>query len=498
MSSSGTSSAPEDRRIFVERKREDPKHSTNHGEAEEKPKGVVYELSLEELVAQRLAEEKARRDAKLARQAEEKLRKDTERKTRQDKRKVDSAVKKSKQDAKHALREASAKFTPQEAPPRTGWRGLFWWLIGKLLYRNFGWQWTMTRSRRERYNSSMQGLRAYRKITKIVAVCNSDGGAGKSTTAVHFSKLQAQATLMTMAAFDVNENSGHTAALLGIDRHNTILLRQFLSGETELKDLESLISSDVDWDDETGVVVIASEEASNQKISPDLMVSGLRRLKRMFHTVWCDCGNGTLWGSNLGAVHLADTLVFPGLKGDDPSLDDIKNTMDVYSKLGYADKVKQGVIVIYGGWFTQWNRKKFAKRFDWPIERVHNIPFSRRMRKGKVASMRRLSVRVKAAIAEATLAVVRATPVLSSFPVPETESISLKSQTAANNQSTGQTYEDQPGTLDEAHETIRPVRQESWQNSLPRNYPDFYDKPDFSPIVSGFTVNSGNQKGTRP
>lgn len=298
-------------------------------------------------------------------------------------------------------------YIAEGSQPTSGIRGLIWRFGGSWLYAHFGWESLRQLSLSERNKNALDELWLLRHKQKIVTIVNSKGGSGKTTIAVWLSASLSSAIKRHVVAFDANENTGHTASRLGIQRENTIQLRKLLKQCESLDDLAKLTEV-VDWHRETGVSVIASEAANNSAFSRDRFIRALSIIKQSSHAVFCDCGNGISHPANRGSVQLADTLVFPGNAASGDSLRDITNTMKQYSdpKFRMAQKVTKGVIVIVGA--KESERRTYAHLYDFPVERVFAIPRNSYMAGDNIVSLGRVPLRVRVILLEILVAILRA------------------------------------------------------------------------------------------
>jgi hypothetical protein len=318
---------------------------------------------------------------------------------------------------KHAL--------PEHYPTR-GFRGKGWSLIGRHLYARFGWTRLSQRSKQQRYNDNHSYLRKQRWLQFIVAFCNKKGGSNKTGFCDWLAALDAFLIRLFVLAIDVNESGGQTAARLGVkrrsetsnpDREGTIELREYLEAcdEGGLSTTEALIGV-VDWHQETGVMVIASDAASTKAIKKPSMRRGLLRGKKNVRRVYQDCGNELLQVGNVVAVEESQVLVFCGnshmsgscvdLKHLDEGIpDDLQNTMDTYTDLGFEEKVKAGIIVIIG---RLRDRKAYAEHYDFPLERVFVVPFNRYMKSGRKVALFRVPLLIRVILSDILVAIVKA------------------------------------------------------------------------------------------
>ncbi|MBA3757313.1 ParA family protein [Candidatus Saccharibacteria bacterium] len=289
--------------------------------------------------------------------------------------------------------------------PQYGVHGVIWKLGGAWLYSRFGWKWLIRLSLRDRFENAMESLWDLRKTQMVIATVNSKGGSGKTTATVWLSAFLAFVLKRQIVAFDVNESPGHTAKRLGVDREETIQLREFLSRRNSLRHYDSFAKV-VASHRQTGVSVIASEEASIESLHQEDFEEALYIAKRNAHSVFCDCGNVIDGPTNYGAVKKADVVVFTGIAGFDDSLDDISNTMKRYTDLGYAEKVKSGIVVIFGAYNR--NRGEFAARYGLPIGRVFVVPFNKYMARNNPVLLDMIPRQVQVVLLEILVAIAKA------------------------------------------------------------------------------------------
>jgi MinD-like ATPase involved in chromosome partitioning or flagellar assembly len=318
---------------------------------------------------------------------------------------------------KHAL--------PEHYPTR-GFRGKGWSLIGRHLYARFGWTRLSQRSKQQRYNDNHSYLRKQRWLQFIVAFCNKKGGSNKTGFCAWLAALDAYLIKLSVLAFDVNESGGQTAARLGVKRNSeakdrdtegTIELRNYLEAcdRNDLATSESFIYA-IDWHEETGVMVIASDAASTKVITKTSMERGMKRAKEKVRRVYTDCGNELTAIGNVVAVTMSQVLVFCGnshMSGSTVDLkrlqegkpDDLMNTMNTCIQLGHEQKVKAGIIVIIG---KPRDRKAYADHYNFPVERVFVVPYNRYMKSGSKVSLRKVPLAMRVVLSDILVAIVKA------------------------------------------------------------------------------------------
>jgi hypothetical protein len=217
----------------------------------------------------------------------------------------------------------------------------------------------------------------------------------------------------------MNDSPGGTARRLGIKRRATLQLQEYLRRYRggEFPSAQS-IADNLEWPRESGLFVISSEAVARTTVPKYQVKVGLEKLAEGFHSVFCDLGNGIKSPGNLGAVEMADTLVFMGnvnsadsvvdFRREDPTDegDDLKNTMDAYSGLGMPRKVEGGIIVILGA--KRGLRKRYAEHYGMPLERVFIVPNNRYMKRGHALRKNRLPLGVRVVIYEILVAMLKA------------------------------------------------------------------------------------------
>ncbi len=327
------------------------------------------------------------------------------------------------------------RYEPEEPVPGRGLRGIFWKLIGERMYVRLGWQWIATPSWAERDALADEKLWEFRDVQKIIAFANSKGGSAKTALAVWLIAFYAHVIKRLMTAFDVNESPGSTSDRLGIDEGHTIQLRAYLK-KFEAGGLGSLASffEEADSHRQTGVMVIASDPVLNEQIALYKFREALKNVKLQAHTVVCDLGNEIKGPTNRGSVEMAQTLVFAGNVHMANSEKDLGKTMQRYSNLGVPVKVRNSVIIVVGD-KVRTNKQIYRQRmvyaqrytevmhepnkenggepyapldFEFPLARVHVIPFNQYMAKGKVVDVNKIPRKIKVLLKEALIAVVRA------------------------------------------------------------------------------------------
>lgn len=296
-------------------------------------------------------------------------------------------------------------------------------LITVAHYLRFAFDWTFRISLRRRNKAVNEKLWSLRKVQKIIVVCNTKGGSGKTVLVTWLSALYARILKAGVLAFDINQSPGGTSKRLGVPRENTLQLRETIEKVLDgtLDSLSSVFNA-VERHRESGVMVVASEAKSKKPIAKPKFIVTMVTLKKFFALVFADCGNDPMAAGNHGAVECGQTLVFVGNIHMADSVDDLGNTRDVYNELGdrtLSDKVEEGIVVIVGE--QESKRGEYATRFDVPIERVHIIPFNKYMKSGKVVRFNRIPFKMHVILKETLASILEA----ESFPYLDTESSKL-------------------------------------------------------------------------
>ena len=306
---------------------------------------------------------------------------------------------------------------PDVQPPRGG---LDTFLV-VCSYIRYAVEWTLRPGLRRRNRLARDELWARRRTKKIYAFLNSKGASGKTAGSTTSGLLFADAINRDCVVVDMNDSPGGTARRLGIKRRATLQLQEYLRRYRggEFSTAQS-IADNLEWPRESGLFVISSEAVAKTTVPKYQVKLGLEKLAEGFHSVFCDLGNGIKSSGNLGAVEMADTLVFMGnvnsadsvvdFRREDPTDegDDLRNTMDAYSGLGMPEKVKRGIIVILGA--RSGMRKRYADHYGIPVERVFIVPKNRYMKRGHALRKNRLPLHVRVVMYEILVAMLRAEP----------------------------------------------------------------------------------------
>lgn len=262
---------------------------------------------------------------------------------------------------------------PDGPVPTSGLRGKLWEGPGSRLYARYGWQRLTNLSWSDRDKVADNLLWQHRETQLTFTGLNTDGASCK-TQSMAWLAGQASLSIYPSIIIDVNEAPGATAKRFGIEPDSTLMLRDYVRDYERITGSSDLLRR-AKWQEQTGVVVIASERNSREMFDVDHAERALRHLKSMGHSLFCDAGNPvSAWG-NLAAIRVADQLIFPGNVNKPDSLDTLPATQQLYRTVEegvHADKVEQGIIIVFGGKLSR--REHYAKRYEWPIERVFVIP----------------------------------------------------------------------------------------------------------------------------
>lgn len=216
---------------------------------------------------------------------------------------------------------------------------------------------SMNRSDRAKYDFEQQLMRIaaledkLRRLTsrnqRLVATANSKGGVGKSPLTAYLACIAQQVSRDPMLLIDANESVGTAHELFGVERNETILLRQAVA-ERHLLRSYSMLAERATKHLETGVRIIGSDFHTEGTMPFDLGSFEEMGLitDSTVHSTFLDTGNGFTDVSNIGSVDIANALLFPALAGKQPSFDGLAKTMLKYSQEGFTDKVKNGFVVI--------------------------------------------------------------------------------------------------------------------------------------------------------
>jgi hypothetical protein len=292
-------------------------------------------------------------------------------------------------------------------------------LLVACSYVRYAVEWLVRPGLRRRNRAALDELWARRRTKRIYAFLNSKGASGKTAGSTTSGLLFADAINRDCVVVDMNDSPGGTARRLGIKRRDTLQLQEYLRRYRggEFASTQS-IADNLEWPRESGLFVISSEAVARTTVPKYQVKVGLEKLADGFHSVFCDLGNGIKSSGNLGAVEMADTLVFMGnvnsadsvvdFRREDPTDegDDLRNTMDAYAGLGMPEKVARGIIVILGA--RPGLRKRYAEHYGMPVDRVFIVPNNRYMKRGHVLRKSRLPLGVRVVMYEILVAMLRA------------------------------------------------------------------------------------------
>ncbi|HEY2789999.1 MAG TPA: hypothetical protein VGI72_11115 [Gaiellales bacterium] len=286
-------------------------------------------------------------------------------------------------------------------------------------YLRYAAEWLVRRDLRHRNRAAQNELWRLRRTKKIYAFLNSKGASGKTAGSTTTGLLFADAIKRDCVVVDMNDSPGGTARRLGIKRKDTLQLQEYVRRYRggDFPSAQS-IAENLEWPRESGLFVISSEAVAKTTVPKYQAKLGLEKLADGFHSVFCDLGNGIRSSGNLGAVEVADTLVFMGnvhsadsvvdFRREDPTDegDDLKNTMEAYASIGMPEKVKRGIIVVLGARSSM--KKRYAEHYGMPEDRVFIIPNNRYMKRGNVVRKNRLPLGVRVVIYEILVAMLKA------------------------------------------------------------------------------------------
>jgi cellulose biosynthesis protein BcsQ len=309
--------------------------------------------------------------------------------------------------------------TEQDEPEMPAHRGGLDTLLGVGSHIRYAVEWLLRPRLRRRNRAALDELWRLRRTKRIYAFLNSKGASGKTAGSTTSGLLFADAINRDCVVVDMNDSPGGTARRLGIKRRDTLQLQEYLRRYRggEFPSAQS-IADNLEWPRESGLFVISSEAVARTTVPKYQVKLGLEKLAAGFHSVFCDLGNGIKSAGNLGAVEMADTLVFMGnvnsadsvvdFRREDPTDegDDLKNTMDAYAGLGMPEKVAHGIIVILGARPSL--RKRYAEHYGMPLDRVFIVPNNRYMKRGHALRKNRLPLGVRVVMYEILVAMLKA------------------------------------------------------------------------------------------
>jgi hypothetical protein len=298
-------------------------------------------------------------------------------------------------------------------------RSRFETLMGVGSHIRYAVEWLVRPRLRRRNRAALAELWRLRRTKKIYAFLNSKGASGKTAGSTTTGLLFADAINRDCVVADMNDSPGGTARRLGIKRGDTLQLQEYLRRYRggEFPSTQS-IADNLEWARESGLFLISSEAVAKTTVPKYQVKLGLEKLAEGFHSVFCDLGNGIKSAGNLGAVEMADTLVFMGnvnsadsvvdFRREDPTDegDDLRNTMDAYAGLGMPEKVKRGIIVVLGARPSY--RSRYAEHYGMPVDRVFVVPDNRYMKRGNMLRKNRLPLGVRVVIYEILVAMLKA------------------------------------------------------------------------------------------
>ena len=273
---------------------------------------------------------------------------------------------------------------------------------------------------RKRNKAALDALWRLRRTKKIYAFLNSKGASGKTAGSTTTGLLFADAIKRDCVVVDMNDSPGGTAPDGWASSARTPCSCRSICAGTAAASSRARRASPTIWSGRAspGLFVISSEAVAKTTVPKYQVKLGLEKLADGFHSVFCDLGNGIKSSGNLGAVEVADTLVFMGnvnsadsvvdFRREDPTDegDDLKNTMEAYAGLGMPEKVKRGIIVVLGA--DRNMRKRYADHYGMPVDRVFIVPNNRYMKRGTWCVRDRLPLGVRVVIYEILVAMMKA------------------------------------------------------------------------------------------
>ena len=270
------------------------------------------------------------------------------------------------------------------------------------------------RSRREYRDYLIGRVHGLVQLKQLIyAVLNSKGGAGKTPISswliAVIKRFGHRASLM----MEANENAGNGAYMLDVDVEDTLTLREYLANADTLSD-HRLLDNELGHHSQTGVAVIASDQNTGYRITGKSYMAGGLNAARCYPFVGQDCGNGLFNQSNLGAVRLADVLLFAACIAKPSSYRDASSTYRAYREkpqLKLEDKVNdQSLMVLLGNRPKDVPRLMEKYRFPCRPEQIKLIPKDPYMVSEEPVDLNKIRLKTLIALLELAVAVLELAP----------------------------------------------------------------------------------------
>ncbi len=228
------------------------------------------------------------------------------------------------------------------------------------------------------------------------ATANSKGGAGKTPTATNLIATLDEHGKKSTLLIEANENAGNAAAMLGVDRDETLTLRAYLASLEAFGNHDALDSA-LGHHRHTSVAVIASDPNSNRSITGKRYVEGAINATRCYRAVMQDLGNGLANQSNLGAMRVATVPFVVACAAKPTSFSDADSTFVAYRdghKLN--DKMVNKTIVVFLG-IKRRELPKLMEQygFSFALEQIMTISYDRHMAKENPVDLAKLRLRTR-------------------------------------------------------------------------------------------------------
>lgn len=181
-----------------------------------------------------------------------------------------------------------------------------------------------------------------------VVVSDVKGGSSKSPTAAIIANFIGWATKRLTTAVDNNPYEGTLSKWVGIDRDDTVSIRQMND-----RIHEGRIGEFVDFSVPLGSnpynvqLVVSDSVVQKQSYDQDTAKSVISTAKQNSIFVVNDTGNGIGEGAVEAALEESDVLVVPALNKDD-KLEGVRNTLDSFTEWGHTDIARHAIVLING------------------------------------------------------------------------------------------------------------------------------------------------------
>ncbi len=183
----------------------------------------------------------------------------------------------------------------------------------------------------------------------VTAVVNSKGGSAKTPVSVYAAVTLNTATRHPTLLVDANENDGGTSHAVGVERVETASILDVVHNPDGFHVPAEIWGKLFKTPPDLSVYVVSSVPNGQMYdgISKEAFAAAYQRLKyHGAHSMFIDCGNGSVVPTNHAAVNVASTLTFSAVIDDPASLRGILTTMLAYTNRGYEPKVRKALITV--------------------------------------------------------------------------------------------------------------------------------------------------------